>query len=451
VLSLALPRVLAAQEQTFGITLPRALNFTTSPSPVGSGARAAAQAFAFIAVADDATAASHNPAGLVQLETPEVSIVGSSFVRFEDQDVNQPETLVENQTLDSLNLNYLSVAFPFRLMKRTVVASLNFQRIVDFQGNTNTSTKFTIVDSDTGFTSGAGSHDVSSDQDGRLFTISPALAVQLAPTFSVGMAVNIWPALFDNGWEQDVSVRSSGLVFSGNRLVPFTSTGKIQEDFDFEGVNVTAGFLWTINSVFSLGGVVRSPFTASVTRTHRSTIEVTVQGDDGAAPVSSACNFRETLDMDMPWSYGMGLAARLTTRLRWAIDIARIHWSDFRLEASQNETTECNTLSVGTPVGKGQRVLSGASDDTTSVRMGVEYLWVHPKVVVPFRAGIFYDPEPGDEGTDDFFGFSLGTGLAIGSFVLDMAYTFRSGTVKSQAFDTSVYQHLVLASMIYHF
>jgi long-subunit fatty acid transport protein len=106
-----------------------------------------------------------------------------------------------------------------------------------------------------------------------------------------------------------------------------------------------------------------------VTRTHHSTIEVVVQDGD-AAPVSSACNFRETLDMDMPWSYGLGLAARLTTRLRLAIDVARIHWSDFRLEASQKESTECNTLSVGTPVGKGQGVLSGASDDTTSVRLG---------------------------------------------------------------------------------
>jgi long-subunit fatty acid transport protein len=278
------------------------------------------------------------------------------------------------------------------------------------------------VDRDTGFISGAGRHDVSSKQSGGLFTISPALAVQLTPTFSVGVAVNIWPDLFDNGWEQDVSVRSSGLVFSGPRLVPFTSTGKIEEDFDFEGVNVTAGFLWTISSVFSLGGVVRSPFTATVTRTHHSTIEVAVQDGD-ASPVSSACNFRESLDMDMPWSYGLGLAARLTTRLRLAIDVARIHWSDFRLEASQKESTECNTLSVGTPVGKGQGVLSGASDDTTSVRLGAEYLWVHPKIVVPFRAGFSYDPEPGDGGTDDFFGFSLGMGLTTGLFVMDIAYT----------------------------
>ena len=41
---------------------------SSPPSPVGSGARAAGIGSAFVAVADDATAASWNPAGLVQLE-----------------------------------------------------------------------------------------------------------------------------------------------------------------------------------------------------------------------------------------------------------------------------------------------------------------------------------------------------------------------------------------------
>ena len=57
-LCLALPGVSAAQDLPFGISLPPSLNFATSPNPVGSGARAAGRAFAFIGVADDATAAS---------------------------------------------------------------------------------------------------------------------------------------------------------------------------------------------------------------------------------------------------------------------------------------------------------------------------------------------------------------------------------------------------------
>ena len=39
----------------------------SSPNPVGSGARALGMGGAFIAIADDATAASWNPGGLIQL------------------------------------------------------------------------------------------------------------------------------------------------------------------------------------------------------------------------------------------------------------------------------------------------------------------------------------------------------------------------------------------------
>jgi long-subunit fatty acid transport protein len=449
-IGMLLPGALAAQNQTFGIALPRALTFATSPSPVGSGARAQGQAVAFIGVADDATAASHNPGGLVQLERPEVSMVGSYFLRVENQDVTQPATMVADQRLQSFDLNYLSLAYPLRLFQRSLVVSLNFQRLFDLQGVTETSSGFTIPDPTTGFLAGVGRHAVHSEQKGGLFSISPALAVQLSPAVSVGMAVNFWPPILDNGWKQDVNIVSTGHVFSGNRLVPFTATGRIREEFDFEGVNITAGFLWTISSVFSLGGVVRSPFTASVRRTNRSSLQVTLHDD--SAPVSSACTFQETLDLDMPLSYGLGLAARLSTHLRLALDVARVHWSNFRLQASHQEPVACaEVLSVATPVGKGQAILQGESEDTTSVRLGAEYLWVFPTVVLPLRAGVFYDPEPGAGGTDAFFGISLGAGLTIGPWLFDAAYTFRTGTAQSPATDTTVQQHTVLASLIYHF
>jgi len=60
-------------------TLFQQVGVASSPNPVGSGARAVGMGGAFIGVADDATAASWNPAGLIQLEKPEVSIVGEYF------------------------------------------------------------------------------------------------------------------------------------------------------------------------------------------------------------------------------------------------------------------------------------------------------------------------------------------------------------------------------------
>ena len=283
VLGLLLPSVSKAQDRPLGISLPPSLNFATSPSPVGSGARAAGKAFAFIAVADDATAASHNPGGLVQLERPEVSVVGSYYLRFEWQDVSEPETVIDDQTLDSFNLNYLSAVYPFQLLQRNVVVSLNFQRLFDLRGATDVASRFDTID---------GTQRVHSRQEGGLFTISPAFAVQITPTFSAGVAFNIWPDIFGNGWDQDVTVRSEGRLGIGNSLVPFVSQGRIKEEFRFQGFNATVGFLWAINRMFTLGGVLRTPFNADVTRKHTSSLTVTLQ--DGSPPVSSQLSFTKS-------------------------------------------------------------------------------------------------------------------------------------------------------------
>ncbi len=434
-----LPGPSMAQESLpFGISLPRSLNFATSPSPVGSGARAVGKATAFIGVADDATAASHNPAGLIQLVRPEFSIVGSYFIRLENQDVSRVDTAVEGQTLDSIDLNYLSVAYPFQLLRRNVVVSLNVQRLFDLTGDTDVSSAFQTIE---------GTQQVRSRQDGGLFTISPAVAVQVTPAFSLGIAFNIWPDAFGNGWTQEVSVRGEGRVVSGNRIVPFTSDGRIEEDFDFKGFNVTVGFLWSINRMFSLGGVFRNPFTAKVERQHRSSLTVMLQGSPTPTSVERA--FRETLDLDMPMSYGLGLSARLSDRLTLSLDVSRVHWSDFELETSMQP--DIIRVDNGAPSGKGEAVLGGRGDDTTSVRLGAEYLWIRSAIVMPLRAGVFYDPEPGEDGTDHFWGFSLGSGFALKQVLFDMAYTFRAGTVDSAATDPTAYQHNLLASVIYHF
>ncbi len=184
-----------------------------------------------------------------------------------------------------------------------------------------------------------------------------------------------------------------------------------------------------------------------MTRKHASTLTVELQ--DGSAPVTTQLSFKEKLDLDMPMSYGLRLAARLSDHLTVSLDVSRVHWSDFELE----ESTRDDVLLVenGAPSGKGTAVLQGESDDTTSVRLGAEYLWIKRNLLLPFRAGFFYDPGPGDHGTDDFFGFSLGSGITVQKFVFDLAYQFRTGTVESEATDTTVYQHNIFASVIYHF
>ncbi|PON19567.1 hypothetical protein C2W62_02155 [Candidatus Entotheonella serta] len=304
-----------------------------------------------------------------------------------------------DQNLERFELNYLSVVYPFQFLRRNITLSLNFQCLYNMEGNSDLAT---LLNPDGCVCTAV--QRVRSRQTGQLFTLSPAMAVQITPAFAVGLAVNIWPNLFGNGWNQDVEVTSEGTISSGNRIVPFTSFGKIKETFAFEGMNFTLGFFWNLNSIFTVGGVVRTPFTAKVSRKHQS--ELTLRLQDGSQPAVAADRFTETLDMDFPLSYGLGVAAILTDSLTLALDVSRVHWSDFKLESFR----QARTISVENTIasGKGEGVLSGRGDDITSVRLGAEYQWILPRIAVPFRASVFYDPEPGDEGKDDFFGFSLG-------------------------------------------
>lgn len=444
IILIALPvlsRMAVAQDRPFGISLPPSLNFAASPNPVGSGARAQGQGLAFIGMADDATAASHNPGGLFQLNAPEASIVGSYDVRFEQQMVTQPDTLINDQTLHHVTLNYFSVAYPFKSFNRNWVISLNIQRLYDLRGETEVTSPFRNID---------GIQQVRSTQDGGLFTISPAISGQLHNRLGVGIAFNIWPDLWGNGWSQDVTVRGEGFVASDTNILRFTSNGEIREEYRFRGFNITAGFLWKIKvqPEIRLGGVFRSPFTAKVKHEHTSTLSVRLS-DGTVVEQEAPFTFRETLDMELPLSYGLGLSIQWRGNdrvLGLALDVSRIHWSDFRLETS----SRADVLEVenGAPSGKGRAVLNGEADDTTSVRIGFRYRWLERDLKL--RAGAFYDPEPGRNGVDHFYGFSLGTGFKIKSLLFDIAYTFRAGEVQSEATDTTVYQHNVLASMIYH-
>ena len=74
---------------------------TIEPPIVNPGARSLGLGGAFVAVADDATAAWANPSGLMQLARPEISVEGRSWS--EDR-----EGLASNQS----NLGFLSFVLP---------------------------------------------------------------------------------------------------------------------------------------------------------------------------------------------------------------------------------------------------------------------------------------------------------------------------------------------------
>jgi len=420
-------------------TLFQQVGIASSPNPVGSGARAMGMGGAFIAIADDATAASWNPAGLIQLETPEISVVGAYFSSREDFSSDTHPEINNTGEGDDVNINYFSATYPFRFHKN-MVASLNYQRLYEFERSFNHQYDYSSL--------GVSLlQDKHFSQDGYVGALGLAYAIEVTPKLSVGATLNIWTdeLLWPNGWKQTYSEHAVGTQGG----VPVTIDTQITDEYsEFRGVNANLGFLWNMNKYLTLGAVIKAPFDASI-RHEFSFTQTSAFGPPVSTTVSSQQSIAEYVELRMPLSYGMGLAWRVSDTLSFDLDVYRTDWSEYILTDSQG-----NKFS---PI-DGRLESNSDVKDTTQIRLGGEYLFIGKKrdVVVPVRAGVFYDPEPAHGEVKDFYGVAVGSGIAYKRYIFDAAYQLRWGhdvdtgnLIATSSAD--IMQHLLLASVIIHF
>ena len=428
-------------------TISQQVRISSSPNPVGSGARAVGMGSAFIAVADDATAASWNPGGLIQLERPEISLVGAYTRHKEDYTSDShPEASGANR-FDTTDLNYASVVYPFNWLNRNMVVSLNFQRLYDFnkelqfdfnqQGRIDAGAQFFL------------DQTIRFQQDGGLKTISPAYCIQLTPSFSLGATLNLWTdQFFSNGWQESYRAQGQGALIVGDTPIPFRTTTRIEDTYDrLRGINFHFGFLWNITPSLTLGGIVKTPFTAKFR--HQKKISIQQEFTDGSQPLTTEPQIiEEDVELDFPLSYGLGVAWRVSDAFTCALDVYRTEWNRFVYRNGQGQELS--------PI-DGRPASQSDIRPTHQVRLGAEYLFIRERIVIPARAGIFYDPQPAEGSTEDYFGFSLGSGIIYKSVAIDAAYEFRFGrdvngaVIGIPSTRADVYQHKFLLSAIYYF
>lgn len=408
-----------------------------SPNPVGSGARALGMGGAFIAVADDATAASWNPGGLIQLDHPEVSAVLSVLHRTEDNRFGTHPEADGEETVWKGALNYLSAAYPFQAFSRNMVVSLNYQHLYEFTREWDFPLHITETDL-------REKQRVSYWSDGDLAAFGLAYCVQILPNLSLGATLNILEDGFrKNEWETRLRQRSAGLLGDTR----FTTENNAYDRYRFSGINANFGFLWNINEMFTLGGVFKTPFTADLDHRHLFSAE-TRYPDAPGADTTDMDRYDADEELDMPMAYGIGLACRFSDRLTAAFDLYRTEWGDFELkDAAGNRISPITGLPASV----------SSADPTHQIRIGVEYLFILPEYVIPVRAGLFYDPRPAENSPDDVYGFSLGAGIGIDRFIVDVAYEFRFGddiggsVLDEWRFSQDLREHRIYSSVIWSF
>ena len=154
----------------------------------GAGARAIGTGGAFIAVADDATAVSFNPAGLAQLLRPEFSVVAVSlkkkqdFQRFAGPEVSFDDSSSTDRTTSP---DFWSFTLPWKHKGLNYTFQLSHQRIFDFGFRSDRT-----FNSRVGTTPRLNRQYV--DQRGGVNLWSAALGAELTPRMLVGGSVNLW-------------------------------------------------------------------------------------------------------------------------------------------------------------------------------------------------------------------------------------------------------------------
>jgi hypothetical protein len=380
------------------------------------GARSMGFGGAFVALGDDATAAFANPAGLVQLLKPEISVEGRHRSYSEPYTragrIEGQPTGIGIDTLDSLQtarshediagLSFLSFAYPMENW------SLAFFR------HEYARHEFTA---DTQGLFGPGSaccepryvdQRATSELDFLSYGFSAAWRV--SDEFDVGLGLVYHDASLVSNVSQffpDDDTPES--MFLANSYLPERSILHQRSTAVDTDVTLTGGFLWRPSERWSVGGVYRQGLET------RFNVEVRAgEAVDFGVPPGEVIVRGKAGPIEFPDIYGAGIAyrgpdGRFTVSLQWD----RVEYSSLPKSIGLDDQT---------------------IDDADEWHLGAEYVFLGSTPIVALRFGTWLDPDHQMRATsdnpfvrailrrgDDEWHYSAGVGLAMQRFQVDLA------------------------------
>ena len=384
---------------------------------------------AFLARPDDATAASWNPAGLSYLRRPEVSIVG----KWEEFDITRrsitgdpTESIDEHRT--GTTPDFIALTYPVDLGRVVGSVQVSFQRAVSFQSSRDILRR---------------GNPIRIESEGGFDVLALGTGLQLSRKLRLGLTYNRWT----NGFSQ---------VFERGGPGPTVE----RTEFDIDGWNVNLGLIVTPIETLNLGLVAKTGFTGDA----RQAIARFDPGDPTGPPQNafdSALPGYPPMEIDFPGAFGIGASWQPSSPLTISMDYTRTFWSEGKIRNFYQLPF------LGPPEVPGRNhfpelpyptLTDEDQQDTEQVRVGLEYVAVRgDSVVWPVRVGYFSDRQhfrSADGTAPRFDGLSVGTGVAVGPMLLDVAYLYEFGDyldvdqsgsrieVRSQQFFVSIiYRH----------
>lgn len=414
----------------FGQEQPATFEFSFS----NPGARSMALGGAFAALADDATAAFANPAGLVQLIEPEISAEGRQANR-QTEYVAGGRVAGEptGEGLDTVRglrrgvsdqrqtgLPFASIVVPVK----TWSFALYRQQWADFELASQIDGLFGVEDGEE-----VRAGDLRTRIRVNVVNTGLAAAYRLNERLSLGIGIASYQAVMDSFAEefaQDEEEFYEESPFSPDRL-DTTYTHHAEDS----GVSFHAGFLWRATPRWSVGGY------------YRQGPRLTLRVKETAGPAESdvpagTVVLDETSPLSLPDVYGLGIAFRSPSGA-WTVGG---EWS----RVGYSSITEGLDVDVLDP----NQVLL---DDGDEVHLGLEYVFVRAKPILALRLGAWLDPAhrvvagpTADSferavfaGGDDQVHVTGGLGLVFKQLQIDLGA------------DVSEFAELVSLSLVYRF
>lgn len=403
---------------------PALLSAQSVPQPIltaqfsfsNPGARSLGFGGAFVALADDATAAWANPAGLVQIARPEVSLelrhwsystpfVSGGRVRGEPAGTGLDTSIGLRTDRDEFavtGLAFLSFVYPANRWSLSVYRHV----LANLETQAETGGLFTERED------GSPGRFLDQQNSAKLDVVSYGLsgAYRISEAISVGLGLVYY--------DTSISVHSDlylwddlddGFGSVTTFLPEHFAIGESLTGYD-TSLGFSAGLLWRVSPTWSLGGRYRQgPVTTLSGKIRVGSIL------DLEAPPGFEDEFEVEGNAELPDNFGLGVAyrsrdGRLTIGFEWD----RVTYSD-ALEG----------------IGVEDQVI----DDADQFHLGGEWAFLQTKPVLAIRAGVWHDPDHltrANENTDDHtrallrpgedqLHYALGLGLAFGHFQLDAA------------------------------
>lgn len=379
--------------------------FSISPLSQGAGfliyehgAAAMAMGGAFVALANDATAVFHNPAGIAFLEGTQVS-VGTTLI-------------IPSSTLTMPGIGLVDPSYATSYEKESQVF---------FPSTVYITHKFSDrIVAGFGFFSpyGLGAkwpadyplRYIAVKDDMKTFFFNPTIAIKLSDNLSIGAGVSyIYSTL---------SFELAQLIILAPGPPPVTADVPVTLEANGDGWGLNAGLLYK-GEKFSLGfnwrGSIKIDYTEGDLALDLSEV---APGISLPGTASTAFSF--------PHILGVGATIQLTDQLLLTADIHYILWSSF-----DEFTVEVDVpgLEAIYPPGFEDTIVEENWEDSFTFRGGLQYM-VNENFSL--RAGFLYDQTPQPVETmdpllpdADRWAFTGGFGYKSGRFAVDVAYQYE--------------------------